>query len=112
MNKKQSSVVLIVLLLLISVLTGLLFYSEWNRGDKVIITVNGKEYGAYPLSRNQTIDVRNGEYINVVKITDGKVDVVASNCENQICVNEYPISKDNPFVIVCLPHEMVIGLSE
>ena len=99
-------------LLVIAVILGIVYYSQWNKGEKVIITIDGKVYGTYSLNKNQTIDVVNGDYINVVKIIDGEVDVVASNCENQVCVNEYPISLNNPFIIVCLPHGMIIELSE
>ena len=112
MNKNRNTTVLIIGLLLVSLVSGVIFYKNWNNGDKVIITVSGKLYGKYPLDKNQTIDVVNGDYINIVKIVDGSVDVVISNCENQVCVNEYPISKEHPFVIVCLPHEMIIELSE
>lgn len=112
MNKNRNTIVLIAGLLILSLVSGIFFNENWSSGDKVVITVSGKLYGKYPLNKNQTIDVVNGDYINVVKITDGNVDVVISNCENQVCVNEYPISKEHPFVIVCLPHEMIIELSE
>lgn len=112
MNKNRNTIVLIVGLLILSLVSGIFFYKNRSSGDKVVITVGGKLYGKYPLNKNRTIDVVNGDFINVVKITDGNVDVVISNCENQVCVNEYPISKEHPFVIVCLPHEMIIELSE
>lgn len=112
MNKNRNTTVLIIGLLLVSLVSGVIFYKNWNNGDKVIITVSGKLYGKYQLDKNRTIEVVNGDYINIVEIADGNVDVVISNCENQVCVNEYPISKEHPFVIVCLPHEMIIELSE
>lgn len=78
----------------------------------VNIYVEGKLYGSYSINKDQVIDVINNDYRNTVKIENKMVDVIYSNCDNQICVNEYPISKSNPFVIVCLPHEMVIEISE
>ena len=46
---------------------------------------------------------------NVVRISNGSVDVVSATCANQICVEHDPISQPGE-EIVCLPHGVVIGV--
>ena len=110
MNKK--SVLFIVGAILASALLFGVYFLSSMKGEQVVITVHGKEYGTYDLNKNQTIRVDiDGDY-NVIEIKDGTVDVTESNCDNQICVMDYPISKDTPGVIVCLPHDLIVEIKE
>ena len=43
-----------------------------TKGDQVQITVNGEIYGTYPLEKDQTIEVTEGEFHNVIRIEDGQ----------------------------------------
>ncbi len=83
------------------------------KGDQVVVTIGNETYGSYPLSENQIIeiDLDDGEY-NKIEIKNGQVDMIESTCDNQICVFDYPISKDFPGVIVCLPHELIVEIKE
>ena len=44
-----------------------------TKGDQVQITVNGEIYGTYPLEKDQTIEVTEGEFHNVIRIEDGHI---------------------------------------
>ena len=46
---------------------------------------------------------------NVVRISNGSVDVVSATCANQVCVEHDPISQPGE-EIVCLPHGVVIDV--
>lgn len=48
---------------------------------------------------------------NVVRIRDGRAEVVEANCENQLCVEHAPISRAGE-QIVCLPHGIVVQVAE
>lgn len=48
---------------------------------------------------------------NTVSIHGGKVDVIESNCHNQVCTDHDPISSAGE-QIVCLPHGVVIEIVE
>lgn len=110
---KNKSTVFIGVMIVISALLFGIFFMMKPKGDRVIVTVNGEEVGNYSLSENQTvrIDLEDGEY-NIFTIKDGEVDMIESTCENQICVFDYPISKDFPGVIVCLPHELIVEIKQ
>ena len=43
-----------------------------TKGDQVQITVNGEIYGTYPLEKDQTIEVTEGEFHNVIRIEGGQ----------------------------------------
>lgn len=48
---------------------------------------------------------------NTVSIHGGEVDVIESNCHNQVCADHDPISSAGE-QIVCLPHGVVIEIVE
>ncbi|MGN1413174.1 MAG: NusG domain II-containing protein [Anaerovoracaceae bacterium] len=80
-------------------------------GEKVTVTVDGRLYGTYPLSQDQTIQVvqENGHH-NDITIKDGQVSMTFSDCRNQICVESGAISQTKD-TIVCLPNKVVIEVT-
>ncbi|MCF0107361.1 MAG: NusG domain II-containing protein [Holdemanella sp.] len=110
MNKK--SVYFIIGAIVISLgLFGIYFMVQQN-GNKVIVRSYNKVYGEYDLRKDQTITVDVAGDYNIIEIKNGTVDVIESNCDNQICVYDLPISKDTPGIIVCLPHELIVEIEE
>ena len=75
-----------------------------------VVTVDGVEYGRYPLSENhtETIHFEDGSY-NRFAIQDGCVNMPEASCPDQICVHHSRISK-NKETIVCLPDKVVITI--
>ena len=80
-------------------------------GEKAVVTVDGKLYGTYPLSQDQTIQVvqENGHH-NDITIKGGRVSMTFSDCRNQICVESGAISQTKD-TIVCLPNKVVIEIT-
>ena len=98
-----------VLLLLVSGL-GLCFYLFRGEGDRVVVTVDGKEYGTYSLSEDITVEIRTGEQkeeLNLLVIKDGMAYVETATCPDGICAGHKPIKREGES-IVCLPHKVVI----
>ena len=83
------------------------FYEDFRN----YATVDGKLYGTYPLSQDQTIQVvqENGHH-NDITIKDGQVSMTFSDCRNQICVESGAISHTKD-TIVCLPNKVVIEIT-
>ena len=73
-------------------------------GARVIVTVDGNEYGTYLLDEEQQIDI---EGTNVLIIQDGKADMLEADCPDKLCVHQKAISKEGE-TIVCLPNKIVI----
>ena len=77
-----------------------------TENGKVVITIDGKVYGEYPLQEERTVDI---EGKNVLVISDGKADMTDADCPDQICVHSVPITA-NGGSIVCLPNRVVLKI--
>lgn len=84
----------------------------------VIITVDGREYVRVPLSRPQTVTIRqtNGAE-NVVEVTERGALMRSSTCDNQLCVHMGEVTVDNwewrvnGAFIICLPNRVSVELA-
>ena len=92
--------------------------SQGGSGAMVVCQTKSGFYRADPLSSNAeyTVDTtadaikssaKDGK--NTIRIKNGEVDVISSNCSNQVCVNHDPISRAGE-QIVCLPHGLVVEI--
>ena len=120
MDKKNRLVIIIVAaavlaLLAVSVLARPMTAVE---EDMVIITIDGKEYTRVPLSRPQTVTVKqdNG-CINVIEVSDHGAVMASSTCDNQLCVQMGEVTVDNwefrpnQQFIICLPNRVSVELA-
>lgn len=108
---RNDFIFIIALLLVVSAL-GLGFYLFRGEGNTVIVTVDKKEVGRYPLSKDTTVEIRTGkerEELNLLVIKDGKAYVETATCPDGICAEHKPISREGES-IVCLPHKVVITI--
>lgn len=82
------------------------------RGTRVVVTVDGKEYGSYPLHRDRTVVISpaDGRWHNTLRIENGTARIIESDCSNQICVKTPPLREDMIGLVVCLPHGLVVEL--
>lgn len=76
---------------------------------EVVISVDGQEYGRYPLEEDQVIEIDHDSRHNIITIKDKGVTMTYSNCKNQICVNEGTITTPGQ-LIVCLPNYVIIEI--
>lgn len=98
-----------LLLVAATLFAGIRLYGKMTTTEAVaVVTVDGKEYGRYPLEKNhtETIHLSDGSY-NTFEVKDGYVSMTDASCPDQICVNHSRISKKNE-TIVCLPDKVVI----
>lgn len=115
MEKKirKNDIILVVVLVLIALLGyfGINFFQKANtKNGMAVITVDGEEYGRYPLAVEITekIELADGSY-NILGIKEGEADITEASCPDGICVNHRPISK-NGQSIVCLPNKVVVEI--
>ena len=78
-----------------------------EEGNQIQITLDGKIYGTYTLSKDQTIEVKNDGFYNKVRIEDGKAYMEEANCPDGYCEEQGKISGHTQ-TIVCLPHKLVV----
>lgn len=109
---KKGDIILLISLLLIGIAGILVVMLLGKTPQQVIVTVDGQVYGRYSPVENREIVIQTengGE--NVLVIYEGTAYVASANCPNLDCVNHKPISLANES-IVCLPHKVVITISD
>ena len=109
-RKLRNDIIFIATLLAVVICLGLGIYLLRPEGDFVVVTVDGVEYGRYPLHTDTTVEIRtgeNGEQRNLLVIQDGKAYVENASCPDGICAGHRPINKTGES-IVCLPHKVVV----
>lgn len=115
MHISTRTLILLVCSILILALafSGILFLTR-STGPNVIVTVNGKPYGTYPLHKDQTVIIHpeDDSWHNTLEIRDGTANIIESDCANQICVFTPPLQEDLVGIIVCLPHGLAVELGK
>ena len=109
----KKDILLIAGILAVAICAGILlegYRRSTTREPVAVVTVNGGEYGRYPLDqdREERIELPDGSY-NIMVIADGTVDVSDASCPDRICVNHKKISKRNESII-CLPNQVVVQI--
>lgn len=108
---KRKDVILTICLLLAAGIFYLLVQIMGRAGgNQVIITINGQEYGRYPLNENKEINIENENGYNTVIISNGKVHMEDADCPDKYCVNQGEINK-NGQTLICLPHKLSVEVN-
>ena len=104
---KRGDIILIMILLLAALIAFALIKAGQRGGDTVHVTVNGKDYGSWPLQEEKIIRIEEEGGRNVLKIHDGKAYMSEADCRDLICVHHAPVSHVGESII-CLPHKVVV----
>ncbi len=85
--------------------------------SEILITVDGREWGRYPLSQPQTVVVEQADGSrNEIVITGDGAYMHTSTCDNQLCVQMGEVTLDNwetrpnQTFIICLPNRVTVEL--
>jgi hypothetical protein len=105
--KTKNDIIFIAVLLALILAFGAFYAFSRKDGDTVTVTVGGEIYGEYPLSEDRTVEIRNGEAVNLLIIEGGCARIEEASCPDGICAAHRPISRDGES-IVCLPNEVVV----
>lgn len=111
---KRNDLILIIVILVLTF--GFVIYSGYRQSQRVVdhpmavVTVDGEEYGRYPLDedRNERIELENGAY-NVLTISNGEAYISEASCRDQICVHHFHTHYAGD-TIVCLPNKVVVEI--
>lgn len=114
MNKRfgKNDVIYLSFLAMVILVFLVLFYGRGlAKGDTVVITVNGQEYGRYSLLQEQEIAVFDGDgtVTNRIKIEDQTAKMIEADCPDGLCMHQRAISRDKEN-IVCLPNQVVVTI--
>ena len=103
MKKKET--IFIASILVIAGILWLGFRISGQRSHNTIrITVDGREFGTYSLSKDQVIHIGD---TNVCEIKDGKVTMIEATCPDHYCMKQKAVDEHGGSII-CLPNKVVI----
>ena len=111
MSRKKEWII-IGAVVLVALITIVLMICIPKGGTKIVVSCGGQLYGVYDLEKDQTIPIETKEGKNTLKIEGGKAWMLEADCPDQICTLMYPLAEDAPGIIVCLPHELIVGIRE
>ena len=114
LKKRKKDLIFIFSILIFAVFLLLIqrvYGNAQDEADLVKITVNQKLYGTYDLNKNQTITIQNDLGINTIQIQNKDVWMEEADCPDGYCKEQGHISK-NKQTIVCLPHKLVVEISD
>ena len=114
LKKRKKDLIFIFSILIIAVFLLLIqrvYGNAQGEADMVKITVDQKLYGNYDLNKNQTITIQNDLGINTIQIQNKDVWMEEADCPDGYCKEQGHISK-NKQTIVCLPHKLVVEISD
>ena len=80
------------------------------RGGVAVVTVDGAQFGRYPLSRDRQVVIPGYDGVeNLLVIAEGAARVTEADCPDKLCIGFGAISRQHES-IVCLPHRVVITI--
>ena len=106
---RRADILLLAAFLLMGAGSILVLRSGGSVGDRVVISIDGEEYGTYPLNIDREIDVDSPFGHNTVTIRDCTVAVTDSDCPNHDCEGFGAIAECAQ-VIMCLPHRLLVRI--
>ena len=105
--KKKDIIFLVVVFIGLAGIAAGFYLTHQDTGASVEVIVDGAIYGTYPLEKDQTIEVTEGEFHNVIRIEDGQAYMEEADCPDGYCKEQGRISGQKQ-TIVCLPHKLVV----
>lgn len=111
----RNDIILISVIVIISVVLFLIWKLVYLKGQDtdsdacVEVTIDGRTYGTYPLSKDDTIKIKNGDgdVTNTLVIKGSVADMTSADCPDHLCVKKKAISKEGESII-CLPNKVVV----
>lgn len=94
----------VALLLLAAAAASSFFFRQ--EGAFVRVTVDGEEYGVYPLGEPRRVLIKSDGGENLLVIGGGSADMEEASCPDGICVRHRPIKRSGESII-CLPNRVV-----
>ena len=103
----RNDIILISVIVIISVALLLIWKLVYLKGQDtdsdacVEVTIDGRAYGTYPLSKDDTIEIKNGDgdVTNTLVIKGGVADMTSADCPDHLCVKQKAISKEGESLI-------------
>ena len=100
-------IAVLALLILLSFLSKMIIFGE--KGEFLVVAVDGSEQGRYPLSEDYEGIIETDYGRNVFVIKDGAAFMKEADCRDGLCMHQGKISGKGQ-TVVCLPHRVVLSV--
>ena len=100
--------VAIAVVILLAIAVGLLFLPKSAEGASVEIYHNGALVKTIPLSAQEEFTLE-GDYVNIIRVWDGRVAIIQADCPGMDCVHSGSISSPGRS-LVCLPNGVEVRI--
>ena len=112
MSHKKQNVIFIIILLIASftMLFFIIMGKQTQKGDKVLIYVNGTMVQEGSLEVEAEIVIHGNPGDNVLVIRDRKAYMKEASCENHVCIQQGEVSR-NGETIICMPNQIIVEVS-
>lgn len=110
MKLKKYDKLVILFLLAISLALGIVTKNSKKNliGDYLLVELDGKEYGRYPLDQDRIVEVKSNKTgLNKIEIKDHKAKMIYANCPDGLCMRMPRIGTKGE-TIICLPHKLYL----
>jgi len=109
MVKRKNDILLIAVIVLAAAGLWLGLRLAQNGGAYVYVTIDGSEYGKYPLDTDAEVRIGSGGKYNLLIIKDGCAQITEASCPNKLCIKQGKIKYEGQS-IVCLPNKVVVEI--
>lgn len=109
-KKKRNDIILIAVCLFAAAAALLAVRLMSDEGGTIVVSVDGSEWGRYPLEDDITVTVPSNNGSNTLVIRDGRAYVTDATCPDGLCVKMHSISRSGES-IVCLPNKVVVTVT-
>ena len=106
----KRDVIYLLSLLIIGIVFTVCIFAFSKSGNTLVISVDGKLYGEYSLTKDDKIYISNEYGTNIIVIENGEVYMEDADCPDKLCMNQGRIKKAGQN-IVCLPHRLVLEIT-
>ena len=113
MNKRKYFCIIVVLITAVIISFTFILVNNHKGGRFALITSDGEVIEKIDLenSPDRTIVIKNSLGSNTIVVKNGEISVVDADCPDKKCVSMGEL-KSIIAPIVCLPHKLIISLSE
>ena len=106
MNSKSEKIITGVILVVLVIASAIVYFRHQEVGDMVKITLEGEDYGNYPLDQDTVINIDDN---NIIEIKSNTVKMIEAKCPNHLCIKQGEIMEVGESII-CLPHKLIITI--
>lgn len=107
MFRKKDMILIAVIIVIAAVSALLVKFVQQDTGAAIQITIDGKIYGEYNLSENQSISIDEVLGHNKLVIANSSAYMDEADCPDRYCMDYKPITNSGE-TIICLPHKLVV----